>query len=82
MQFNYEGRVFRSLSNSSNGEVGSETSFHYHQRENIVWAMYDGGRVLMGTLLAKVNPDGFAGYALPAPKSCGRLHDRPMPLDS
>jgi hypothetical protein len=58
MQFNYEGRIFRSISNSSNGEVGDDTRFHYHQQGNIVWATYGGGSVLMGTLIAKVNFDG------------------------
>jgi len=58
MQFNYEGRVFRSVSNSTNGEAGAETHFHYHQQENVVWAAYGGGKVLLGSLLAKLNPDG------------------------
>jgi len=58
MQFNYEGRVFHSISNSTNGETGAETHFHYHQQENVVWAAYGGGKVLLGSLLAKLNPDG------------------------
>jgi hypothetical protein len=58
MQYNYEGRVFRSLSNSPNGEVGNETRFHYRQREDIVWATYGGGSVLVGTLIAKLKADG------------------------
>ncbi len=58
MQFNYEGRVFRSVQNSSNGEVGDDTRFHFHQQGGIVWATYGGGKILMGTLVAKMNPDG------------------------
>ncbi len=58
MQFNYDGRVFRSVSNSGNGEAGSETHFHYHQQQDVVWAAYGGGKILLGSLLAKVNPDG------------------------
>jgi hypothetical protein len=58
MQFNYEGRVFHAVSNSANGEAGTETRFHYHQQENIVWAAYGGGKILLGNLLARVNTDG------------------------
>ncbi len=58
MQFNYEGRVFRSVSNSPNGEVSGDTRFHYHQQNEIVWATYGGGSVVFGTLIAKVNSDG------------------------
>lgn len=58
MQFNYEGRVFRSVSNSPNGEVGSETLFHYHQQDRIVWATYGGGSIVFGTLVAKLEADG------------------------
>jgi hypothetical protein len=42
MPIDYEGRVFRSVSNSRNGEV---------------WAAYGGGEIALGTLIAKVNED-------------------------
>lgn len=58
MQFNYEGRIFRTVSNSANGEAGEETRFHYHQEQDVVWAAYGGGPILLGNLLAKVNDDG------------------------
>jgi hypothetical protein len=58
MQFNYDGRVFRAVSNSANGEAGAETRFYYHQQQNVAWAAYGGGKVLLGNLLARVNPDG------------------------
>jgi hypothetical protein len=54
----YDGRRFRSLSNSAGGDVGGETTFDYHQREDLVWATYAGGSVRFGTLLAKVDPSG------------------------
>ena len=57
MPIDYEGRVFRSISNSSNGEVSSATHFHYHQQERVVWAAYGGGEIALGTLIAKVNED-------------------------
>ena len=58
MQFNYDGRFFRSISNSDNGEVGADTRFYYHQQENVVWAAYGGGKIMLGNLLARVNADG------------------------
>jgi len=57
MKFNYEGRIFRGIANSANGETGNETRFHYHQQEDVVWAAYGGGQILLGSLLAKMNPD-------------------------
>jgi hypothetical protein len=58
MQFDYNGRVFRSIANSGNGEVSAETIFHYRQRGNIVWATYEGGSIAFGTLIAKMDPNG------------------------
>ena len=48
--FSLDGRKFRVVENTENGEVGSDTIFRYHQKGNIVWAIYEGGDVLFGTL--------------------------------
>lgn len=56
--FDYDGRLFRSVANSDGGDVGEETAFHYHQRDDVVWATYSGGAVRFGTLIATVNGDG------------------------
>ena len=54
----FEGRIFRSVSNSSSGDVDAETLFHYHQiGEDLVWATYEGGSVRFGTLVARVLAD-------------------------
>lgn len=58
MKFNYEGRKFASVQNSETGEVGSDTVFHYHEKENIVWAEYSGGEIAYGHLIAVCNDDG------------------------
>ena len=58
MEYNLEGKVFRSVSNSGGGEVGADTLFHYHQAADIVTAEYSGGRVVTGHLIARVLPDG------------------------
>ena len=58
MTIDYNDRRFRAASNSINGEVGSETRFHYHQKGDIVWGEYGDGEIVFGTLIAKVLSDG------------------------
>lgn len=58
MNISYDGRVFKPVSNSATGEVGDETLFHYHQKEDLVWAEYSGGQIRFGTLIANVLDDG------------------------
>lgn len=58
MPINYNNRIFRSVSNTDNGEVTSETSFHYRQEGEIVTAIYQGGSVLYGSLIAIQDEDG------------------------
>ena len=57
MSISYDNRRFRSIANSETGDVGSETIFHYHQDDDVVWAEYWGGEIVRGTLIAKVRPD-------------------------
>lgn len=56
MQYNLEGKIFRSLTNTENGEVGTHTFFHYHQNDKVVTAQYSGGSIICGHLIAKVLP--------------------------
>ncbi len=58
MTYDLEGKVFRSVRNSDNGEVGAGTVFRYHQDGKVVWAEYDGGEIVRGHLVANVLPDG------------------------
>ena len=53
-KINYDNKTFVSVQNSETGEVSSETVFHYHQKDDLVWAEYAGGAVRFGTLIAKV----------------------------
>lgn len=55
---NYHNKIFRSLSNTANGEVSSETIFSYKQQGNVVTACYGGGSILNGHLIATVNEGG------------------------
>ncbi|GAB5408993.1 MAG: hypothetical protein BalsKO_13580 [Balneolaceae bacterium] len=49
-KLNLNGKKFSTLSNSNNGEVSSNTVFEYRQKGNIIWATYQGGDILFGTL--------------------------------
>ncbi len=57
MKINYNKRIFKSVANSESGEVTSETTFYYHQKDNYVWAEYSGGEILFGNLIAQVFED-------------------------
>jgi len=52
---NLNGKSFKPISNSNNGEVSSKTIFNYRQNNNIIWATYEGGDVLFGTLSGKIS---------------------------
>jgi hypothetical protein len=54
----YDGRRFRSVSNSDGGDVTGDTRFDYRQQSDVVWATYAGGSVRFGALVAKADADG------------------------
>jgi len=54
----YNDRVFRSVSNSPNGEVDEETIFQYQQQSFLVSATYSGGGILFGHLIGLANAEG------------------------
>jgi len=54
----YHNKKFRSLENSESGEVSSQTIFHYFQKEDILWATYEGGSILLGNMVGKVDSVG------------------------
>ena len=56
--YNLDGKRFRSIVNSENGEVGGDTIFVYSQSGDMVTATYAGGAIHHGQLLARVLPDG------------------------
>jgi uncharacterized protein DUF3291 len=53
-----DGRCFITGSNSSNGDADARTRFHYRQNGGRVWAIYRGGRVRFGSLVAAGAPGG------------------------
>ena len=58
MKHSLDEKIFQSIENSENGEVSSETIFHYHQNNEIVSADYKGGNILKGHLLGKMFANG------------------------
>ena len=58
MHYNLDGKAFRSVSNTDNGDVGADTVFHYRQTADIVKADYSGGSIVAGHLLARVMANG------------------------
>ncbi|MBI9070935.1 MAG: hypothetical protein JEY94_05020 [Melioribacteraceae bacterium] len=58
MEFDLNNKIFRSVSNTENSEVGSETLFLYHQENEKIWAEYSGGTIVKGHLLGKVLSSG------------------------
>ena len=58
MNYNLDGKVFRSVSNTGNGDVGSETLFYYRQAADIVTADYRGDSIVAGHLIARVLAGG------------------------
>ncbi|MEZ5044399.1 MAG: hypothetical protein R2828_31185 [Saprospiraceae bacterium] len=55
---NLQDKIFRSLSNTGNGEVDAATHFHYRQSGEIIWATYSGGQIRFGTLSGFMDQTG------------------------
>lgn len=58
MRIDYNGKVFRTLENTSNGETSAATRFFYQQEGNILTATYAGGVIRKGHLLGIVQENG------------------------
>ncbi len=58
MKYSLDGKIFQSVENTENGEVDSETLFHYHQEDEIISADYNGGSIRKGHLLGKMLENG------------------------
>lgn len=58
MMIDYNGKIFRPIVNSENGETSSETVFKYNQTGNILTSEYSGGKIKMGHLIGIVDENG------------------------
>ena len=54
----YNGKIFRPIENSENGETTSETIFEYKQIGNILTSEYSGGKIKKGHLIGLVDEFG------------------------
>lgn len=55
---NYNGRKFRPISNTENGEVTNDLIFEYHQNGSILYCDYAGEKIQKGFILGIVNASG------------------------
>lgn len=55
---NYDGKIFRPVQNSENGETSAETTFLYRQEGNILRSDYSGGKIIQGHLIGLVDEKG------------------------
>jgi len=55
---NYNNKTFRPVENTENGEISSDTIFHFVQRDDIVTCEYSGGKIRQGQLIGIVDKDG------------------------
>ena len=47
-------KVFMSLANTANGDVNGATRFYYQQKGKVITAKYDGGVVLVGSIVGQM----------------------------
>ena len=55
---NYDGKRFRPVTNSDNGEVDESMVFEYRQRGQTLTCSYSGGQIVTGHLIGLVTEDG------------------------
>lgn len=55
---NYNGKKFRVISNSDNGESSKKTIFEYKQTDNILTAEYSEGKIKYGHIIGIVGENG------------------------
>ena len=54
----YNGKIFRPIENTENGETSSETVFVYKQVGKILTSEYSGGKIKKGHLIGIVDENG------------------------
>lgn len=55
---NYHNKKFKPITNSDNGEVTTDTIFHYKQENDILTCEYGGGQIIKGHLIGIVDEQG------------------------
>jgi hypothetical protein len=52
-----DGLRFAPVADPEGGEVGTTTLFRYREHDGVIWADYDGGRILRGHLVGTRDGD-------------------------
>ena len=69
----YDGRVFRPVVNSPNGQVNGKTEFHYSQQADVLTAVYAKGGIRIGQIVGRVHPDGSLEFCYQHLTDAGEL---------
>lgn len=69
----YNGKTFRPVQNTENGETSGETLFVYRQQDNILTSEYSGGKIISGHLIGLVANDGSIDMRYHQVNSSGEL---------
>ena len=80
MSLDYNNRIFRALENSEHGEVSGDTVFFFSQNAECVHAIYQGGDVVYGTLIATMDSDGVLDMRYQHLN--GKPHDGDLDIDA
>jgi hypothetical protein len=56
--FDYDNKHFRGVENYNSGDANQDTRFHYRQKGDSVWGIYEGGNIAIGSFVAKCHSDG------------------------
>jgi hypothetical protein len=73
MEWNYEGRRFRPVTNTPNGQVNGETLFVYRQTGDLLTATYAGGGIRCGQMTGVVSADGALRFCYQHVTDVGEL---------
>jgi hypothetical protein len=57
-EINYHKKTFKGVENYDEGDLNPLTRFHYFHKGEAVWGKIDGGRVVHGSLVARIMEDG------------------------
>ena len=70
---NYHNRKFRPESTSDNGEVDTETVFHYQQHGNVLTCSYASANIQHGQLIGLVDDAGNINMRYQQVNAAGQL---------
>jgi len=73
MRIDYDGRRFRPVTNTPNGQVNGDTLFEYRQAGDLLTATYTGGGIRLGQMTGLVHADGSIQFCYQHVTDSGEL---------